>query len=163
VYAPAAERRKELEPYGFTCACKACALATPESDNFRQSSAKYIKILETLYHSVKEHDVMHDNGMKSVRETILPHILEFRRKLKEEGLDVMSGPYLSSTILLHDLYTRLGMVEEPEVKSLLSDLTIWTMMRAGYLGRFLSAGNDLGSTPGIAQGTSDSAEKSNAV
>lgn len=74
----------------------------------------------------------------------------------------MLGLYLSSTILLHDLYTRLGMVEEPEMKRILSDLTIWTMMRAGYLDRFLSAGNDIGSTLAIGQGAY-SDEKPNPV
>ena len=71
----------------------------------------------------------------------------------------MLGLYLSSTILLHDLYTRL---EEPEMKRILSDLTIWTMMRAGYLDRFLSAGNDIGSTLAIGQGAY-SDEKPNPV
>lgn len=80
VHAPAAKRRKELEPYGSICTCKACPLATPQSDKFRQNSSKYIKILENLYHTVKKYDIQHDNGMQSVRETILPNILEFRRK-----------------------------------------------------------------------------------
>jgi hypothetical protein len=139
-YAPAAERRKELEPYGFTCACKACSLATPESDKFRQNSAKQMKILESLYNTVREYDKQHDNGMQSVRGTILPNLLGFRRKLEEEGLGVMSGPYLSSTILLHDLYVKLGMVEEPEIKSLSRDLVIWTIIKAGNMGRVLSSG-----------------------
>ncbi|KIM41185.1 hypothetical protein M413DRAFT_11349 [Hebeloma cylindrosporum] len=151
IYVPAAERPKELEPYDFTCACTACSLATPESDKFRQTSARHMKILETLYQALKARDIEADNGMQMVRNNILPNLLEFRRKLREEGLGIMSGPYLSSTIMLHDLYTNLGMVDEPEMKSVLSDLSVWTMMKAGLLGRFLSQGNEIESAAAIAQ------------
>jgi hypothetical protein len=77
IYLPAAQRRKQLEPYGFTCACTACSHATPESDKFRGSADDKIKIFERLYQLAVE------SG--SARETILPNLLEFRKKLREEG------------------------------------------------------------------------------
>jgi len=138
VQAPAAKHRKALKPYGFTCACKACSLATPESDKFRQNSSKHIQILETLFRSLIEHDRKHNNGMQSLRETILPNVLKFRRKLKEEGLDAMAGPYLSSTILLRDLYSRLGVTEGPEYQSLMRDLATWMLIKGGLLAHFMS-------------------------
>ena len=114
VYVSAAERQKDLEPYGFTCACTACLLATPESDKFRQNSTKHMKVLETLYHALKVRDIKSDNRMQTVRERILPNLLKFRRKLRGEGLGVMSGPYLRSTIMLRELHTNLPTAAEED-------------------------------------------------
>ena len=52
--------------------------------------------LEALYDRAREYDQASNNGMRSVRQIILPTIFEFRRKLREEGLGVMDGPYLRS-------------------------------------------------------------------
>lgn len=140
-YLPTAQRRKQLEPYGFTCACTACSRATPESDKVRASSSDKLKVLEKLYHMASKKD-LHE-GSQSVRESLLPNLLEFRRKLHEEGLGVMEGPYLRSTVLLQDVYTHLGMVNEEEMKSVVRDLMTWRMMGTGMLGNYLWQGNEI--------------------
>lgn len=56
IYLPAAHHCKKLESYGFTCACTACSHATLESDKFHGSTAKKIKIIESLYHLAMEND-----------------------------------------------------------------------------------------------------------
>ena len=76
--------------------------------------------------------------MRMVREIIFPKVLEFRRKLREEGLDLMFGAYLNSTILLHEVHVQLGMFEEPEAKSVFKDLMAWTTMQARIQGRTFS-------------------------
>jgi hypothetical protein len=55
----------------------------------------------------------------------------------------MAGPYLRSTSILYELYTHLGMVEEEELKSVVSDLTTWRMMGVGLLGAYLSRGDEI--------------------
>ena len=101
---------------------------TPESDQFRGSAGDNTKILERFYHLAVE--------TGSTREGILPNLLGFK-KLREEGLGMMAGPYLRSTFILYELYTQLGMVEE-EMKSLVRDLTTWRMMGVGLLGAYLT-------------------------
>lgn len=97
-----------------------------------------MKILNARYHIAKEYDQLCNTGMYSVRGIILPKVLEFRRKLREEGLGSMFGPYLSSTFLLHGLYRDLGMFEEPEAKSVKKDMMAWMTMKAGIQGQPLS-------------------------
>jgi hypothetical protein len=101
-----------------------------------------MRILDALYYTIKEHDQESNNGMRSMREIILPNVLEFRRKLREEGLGVMFGPYLRSTLLLHELHTHLGMLDEPEGKSVFKDLMAWMVMQAGVQGQRLSENGD---------------------
>ena len=138
VDAPVAERRERLAPYGFTCVCTACSCATPESDKFRQAAASEMKVLNSRYCTAKEYDQKRNNGMRLVREIILPKVLEFRRKLREEGLGIMLGAYLNSTILLHEVYVQLGMFEEPEAKSVSKDMMAWMTMTARIQGRPVS-------------------------
>jgi len=140
-YVPAADRRKQLEPYGFICICTACSRATPASDKLRQTSASEMRILDARYCTAKEYDQRKNNGMRMIREIILPKVLDFRRRLKEEGLDVMFGPYLRSTLLLHDLHIDLGMLEEPDAKIVAKDLMVWMTMKAGVQGRPLLSEN----------------------
>jgi len=135
---PVVERRERLAPYGFTCACTACSRATPDSDKFRQAAASEMKTLDARYRTAKEYDQKRNNGMRLVREIILPMVLEFRRKLTEEGLGIMFGSYLNSTILLHEVHVQLGMFDQPEVKSVFKDLMAWTTMQARIQGRPLS-------------------------
>lgn len=135
---PAAERREQLAPYGFTCVCIACSRATPESDKFRQAAASEMKLLDARFRTAKEYDQNRNNGMRLVREIILPKVLEFRRKLREEGLGIMFGAYLNSTILLHQVHVQLGMFEEPEAKSVKKDMMAWMTMKAGIQGQPLS-------------------------
>jgi hypothetical protein len=135
---PAAERRERLAPYGFTCVCTACSRATPESDKFRQAAASEMKVLNARYRIAKEYDQKRNNGMRLVREIILPKVLEFRRKLTEEGLGIMFGVYLNSTIMLHEVHVQLGMFEEPEAKAVFKDLMAWTTMQAQIQGHPLS-------------------------
>lgn len=136
VEVPAAERRERLAPYGFTCVCTACSHATPESDKFRQAAASEMKTLDARYRTAKEYDQKRNNGMRSVvREIILPKVLEFRKKLREEGLGMMLGTYLNSTMLLHQVHVQLGMLEEPEAKRVFTDLMAWTTMMARIQGR----------------------------
>lgn len=97
-----------------------------------------MKILNARYHIAKEYDQLCNTGMYSVRGIILPKVLEFRRKLREEGLGSMFGPYLRSTFLLHGLYGDLGMFEEPEAKSVKKDMMAWMTMKAGIQGQPLS-------------------------
>ena len=138
VYVPAAERREQLARYCFTCVCTACSRATPESDKFRQAAASEMKLLDARYRTAKEYDQKRNNGMRMVREIIFPKVLEFRRKLREEGLGLMFGAYLNSTILLHEVHVQLGMFEEPEAKSVFKDLMAWTTMQARIQGRAFS-------------------------
>jgi len=132
---PAAERRERLAPYGFTCACNSCSRATPESDKFRQAAASEMKTLDARYRIAKEYDQKRNNGMRLVREIILPMVLEFRRKLTEEGMGIMFGAYLNSTIMLHEVHVQLGMFDQPEAKSVFKDLMAWTTMQARIQGR----------------------------
>lgn len=141
VYVPAAERRRRLAPYGFTCICTACSRATPKSDQFRQGAASEMRTLDAYYRTAKEYDQKRNNGMRLVREIILPKALEFRRKLREDGLGTMFGPYLNSTILLHEVHFQLGMLgesEASEAKSVFEDLMAWMSMKTRVQGSPLS-------------------------
>jgi len=53
----------------------------------------------------------------------------------------MFGPYLRSTLLLHDLHIDLEMLMEPDAKIVLKDLMVWMTMKAGVQGRPLVSEN----------------------
>jgi hypothetical protein len=96
-----AERQKALENYEFKCTCHSCVSATPQSDELRKFSSTWIE------NWTKEADNvwMKDDRLK---ESVLVPILETKRRMEEDGLDVVETQYPCLWSIMIQVYTKVG-------------------------------------------------------
>jgi len=94
----AREREEKLSPYGFKCKCRACQFATPSSDTFRKVSEEKV---------VKFRDTFKSNTDPSRWANLLSVGLQLEKQMREEGLDLMEGPYYILRSTIAELYRLL--------------------------------------------------------
>lgn len=124
---PATERRDKLAPYGFTCTCRACSTASPESDNFRRTCQENV----TRYQRIYDLSLELGEGTDDLTKKVLLPAAELRDRMVEEGLGGMSEAFVGVTVLLHKVYTKLEM--EEEAKGLHAFLKVWALLEAAFL------------------------------
>ncbi|KIM38880.1 hypothetical protein M413DRAFT_238919 [Hebeloma cylindrosporum] len=122
-FLPVADRREKLAPYGFTCTCRACSAATPESDKFRQTCKENIARYQRIY------DVALGlrQGNDDIRKKVLGPAAAMRDRMMEEGLGGMYEEFVDVTVLLHKAYTKLAVQEE--AKGLQRFLKFWALLQ----------------------------------
>ena len=118
---PVAGLREALAPYGFTCSCRTCSTASPESDGFRQTCHENVARYQRIYDLALELG----EGTDDIKKMVLRPAAELRGRMQEEGLGGMSEQFVGVTILLHKAYTKVGM--EEEAKELHAFLKTWVL------------------------------------
>ncbi|KAJ3515324.1 hypothetical protein NLJ89_g1835 [Agrocybe chaxingu] len=101
----AADRRKDLAPYGFECKCPACLHATPATDKLRAEFLDRIRRVVQAW-SEKCKSPVHDI-------TMLDPLLELQKDVTREGLD-SQGQYPFLTEVIATAYMSLGMVGQAQ-------------------------------------------------
>ncbi|KAJ2935604.1 hypothetical protein H1R20_g1491, partial [Candolleomyces eurysporus] len=96
-----AERQKALEPYGFECTCRACVNATPQSDKLRQVSV-------LLTHKWRLQAINVWSKDSKLTEQVLIPVLETKKRMEEEGLDVEGAGYFTFCEILYRVYKQVG-------------------------------------------------------
>ncbi|KAJ2935378.1 hypothetical protein H1R20_g1715, partial [Candolleomyces eurysporus] len=105
-----AERQKALASYGFECTCRACVNATPQSDKLRQVSVALTQKWRSQAINVWSKDL-------KLTERVLIPVLETRKRMEEEGLDVEEAGYFTFSEILHRVYKQVGnRAKEAEVE-----------------------------------------------
>jgi len=97
----AAERQKELAPYGFACDCPACVNATPETDKLRM---EYAKTLSNMIAAADSPNLPAD---------ALAPVLRFKNELDKEGLNI-DLRYAGIFIALHKIASRQRKFKEAD-------------------------------------------------
>ncbi|RXW13218.1 hypothetical protein EST38_g12633 [Candolleomyces aberdarensis] len=96
-----AERQKALAPYGFECTCRACVNATPQTDKLRKVSLALTQRWRSQAIKVWSKD-------PNLTEKVLIPVLETKRRMEEEGLDMKDAGYFTFPEILHRVYQKVG-------------------------------------------------------
>ncbi|RXW17136.1 hypothetical protein EST38_g8724 [Candolleomyces aberdarensis] len=96
-----ADRQKALAPYDFECACRACVNATPQSDKLRQVSYSLTQTWRSQAINIWSKDL-------KLTEKVLIPVLETKKRMEEEGLDVEEAGYFTFSEILHRVYKQVG-------------------------------------------------------
>jgi len=114
----AAERKAELEPYGFTqCTCAPCVNATPETDTFRK----------TFQARVEKYDLNGGNvawaKLRALPAGTLDELLAFQRLVVQEGFDIHDKYWLMFMPTLALAYRMAGRLSE--ARAVMQQLRRW--------------------------------------
>ncbi|KAG2007107.1 hypothetical protein CC2G_014826 [Coprinopsis cinerea AmutBmut pab1-1] len=96
-----------LQEFGFRCSCKACLNSTPERDELRKTCFVLIQEWEKQLDTVW----LKDRGLTS---KVLDPLLEVKKRMEDEGLDILRTGYYNLWRIMCVVYQRLGMLCEAQ-------------------------------------------------
>lgn len=130
---PKAERQEKLLRYDFECTCRACVNATPESEKLRMSSVEMI----TDWTKQAESDWL---KKPNLRESVLRPLLNTKKQMEKDGLDIHETGYFNLLIVIHKVYEKVGnRMKGKEIKDLMERSNLrggWKLVSDWMAGRY---------------------------